>query len=183
MKIAKKSVLLTLCIFLCLLFAFYLYSAVLTGGNFIIPAISISSGGGVPATGGNLSMSAVNVGQNIAGTNLSGGNFTVAGGIVPTIVVTETAKKDLSLAHCYPVPFKPSLGHTKITFKDLTRDAEIKIYTISGEIIRTIKKSDGNDYIEWDVKNSRGENLASGVYLFLIKNIIGAKKGKLMIIK
>jgi hypothetical protein len=180
MRILKKSILL-LSTFFCLLSVVYLYSAILTGGNLSIPVIAITSGG-VPVTGGSFSLSATSIGQNVAGTNISGGNYTIVGGIVPGIGI-ENAKANLSAAHCYPVPFKPSMGHTKITFIDLTRDAEIKIYTISGELVMTLKKSDGNDHLFWDVKNSWGEDVASGVYLFLIKNISGTKKGKLMIIR
>lgn len=183
MKITKKIVLLTGLFILCSLIVFYVYSAVLTGGNLTIPVIATPSGGGVTTTGGNFTLSAPAIGQSVAGVGIAGGNLTIAGGITPAIVTLETAKKDLSTAHCYPVPFKPSIGHTKITFKDLTRDAEIKIYTISGELVITLIKSDTNDYLEWDVKNSRGEAISSGVYIYRIKSVNSSKKGKLMIIK
>jgi len=47
----------------------------------------------------------------------------------------------------------------------------------------TLIKYDTNDYLEWDVRNSRGEALASGVYIYIIKSGYFSKKGKLMIIK
>ena len=94
-----------------------------------------------------------------------------------------TAKSDLSTAHCYPVPFKPSAGHTKITFTDLTRSARIRIYTITRELVRTLDKSDAGDALEWDVRNGRGSAVDSGVYLFLIESTGKPKKGKLMVIR
>lgn len=116
------------------------------------------------------------------GGQMEGGNYRLLGGAAPAAATFATAKEDLSNAHCYPNPFKPSSGHTKITFTSLTREIEIKIYTISGELVKTLRKSDEKDYIEWDAKNSNGENLASGVYLYLINNSSQTKKGKLMII-
>ncbi|MCG2725981.1 MAG: T9SS type A sorting domain-containing protein [Elusimicrobia bacterium] len=163
-------------------FVFFVYSAVMTGGNLKIPIVS-SSSGGQKSVGGNLALNAANMGQGITGGQMEGGNYSLLGGAVPAAVTFAIAKKDLSDAHCYPTPFKPSLGHDKITFTNLTRDSEIKIYTISGELIKTLNKSDANDSIEWNAKTGNGENLASGVYIYMIKSASQAKKGKLMIIK
>jgi len=113
MKITKKIVLLTVFFILCSPVIFYVYSAVLSGGNLTISVIGGPSGGVDPVNGGNFTVIAPAIGQSIDGARITGGNFTLAGGITPAIVVTETAKKDLSNAHCYPVPFKPSLGTQK----------------------------------------------------------------------
>ena len=183
MKLAKKPV-----IFLLLgagyaVFDFYLYSAVLSGGTLSVPFITVASGGGTVSTGGTLTISAGSIGQNVSGATLKGGGLTLTGGINAGMAPVDASKGDLSTAHCYPVPFKPSLGHTKITFQNLTGDVEIKIYTIAGELVRTLKKSDTNDYYDWDVRNSRGEPLASGVFIYIMKRPGETKKGKLMVIR
>ncbi|MBN1621957.1 MAG: fibronectin type III domain-containing protein [Endomicrobiales bacterium] len=90
---------------------------------------------------------------------------------------------DLSDAFAFPVPYIPSRGDDKITFTNLSSMAEIKIFTISGELVKQIDHSNGDPQFEWDVKNEQGEDLFSGVYLYIIKNDEDIKKGKLMVIR
>ena len=171
-------------IFLLISILFSQSNAVIESGNKkIYPALSFTSGGS-KASGGNLTITNIGVGGlTDSQKNMSGGNFIMSSGPLQATYTPETAKSNLSSAHCYPIPFKPSAGHTKIRFIGLTQTAKIIIYTLSGEIVKTIDKSDSNDYIDWDVKNEKGNNVFSGVYLYIIKNTFETKKGKLMIIR
>jgi len=163
--------------------ALRLHGAALSGGTLTVSALTATSGAGAALSGGTLGVSAASFGQPTGGANMTGGTLTLSGGLVPVIVIVSGARTDLSAAHCYPVPFKPSAGHTKITFQDLTGKAEIRIYTIAGELVRALVKDDTSDYFDWDVKNSRGEALASGVFVYIIKAGGKVKKGKLMVIR
>ena len=157
--------------------------AALTGGALKITSLTTYSGGRMAANGAK-SAKAINIGASTAsGACLRGGQYCLSIGGTPAVVVPTSAKTDLTSAHCYPVPFKPSAGHTKITFTNLTRFARIRIYTISGELVRTLDKFDAGDSVDWNVRNSRGSAVDSGVYLYLIKNGGQTKKGKLMIIR
>ena len=157
--------------------------AVLTGGVLRISALSAIYGGG-GAAGGVMALKNASIGGAAAsGTRLTGGNMSITAGWSPMVVVPVTAKTDLSAAHCYPVPFKPTLGHTKITFTNLTWSARIRIYTLSGELVRTLDKADSGKTLNWDVRNARDSAVDSGVYLYLIESAAQKKKGKLMIIR
>lgn len=157
--------------------------AALTGGGSRLSALSIVSGGGF-AAGGAVAVKAGNIGGLAASaTRLSGGNMSITSGVTPVVITYATAKSGLSAAHCYPVPFKPSMGHTKITFTDLTRAVRIRIYALSGELVRTLGKDDHGDKLVWDARNARGSEVDSGVYLYLIESAAQKKKGKLMIIR
>ncbi|MBA7467229.1 hypothetical protein ES707_02442 [subsurface metagenome] len=91
---------------------------------------------------------------------------------------------DLSDAYAFPVPFIPSRGDTDITFTEISPLCTIKIYTLNGELVRTIEHTSRETSHSWDdVTNDRGDRLASGVYLYIIKNDKGKKKGKLIIIR
>ena len=171
--------------FFCLLLAAYRapLGAVLTGGILKIFAFSAASGGG-RASGGAVVLSAANIGGLTAsGTVLTGGSLSVTTGGTPGMIAFEMAKDNLSAAHCYPVPFKPSAGHKWIFFTNLTRATRIRIYTISGELVRTLDKSDPYASFKWDVRNSKGSAVGSGVYLYLMESAVETKKGKLMIIR
>lgn len=155
----------------------------LTGGAFSVDVLASVSGGSA-ASGGTLLLSPSNMGgPAFTGSAMAGGPFSLETGAAAAVVPYAAARADLGAAHCYPVPFKPSAGHTKITFTGLTRAARISVYSVSGRLVRTLDKSDAGDTLDWDVKNSRGEDLASGVYLFVVKSAAQTASGKLMIIR
>lgn len=90
---------------------------------------------------------------------------------------------NLSYTKAYPNPYKSSSGHSRIIFMNLTENSTIKIYTISGELIKVIKEQIGG-MAEWDVRNKKGKKIASGIYIYLITNKAGEKKkGKIAIVK
>lgn len=156
--------------------------AALSGGAFTVPLV-FSVSGGSPASGGAFSVSAVSMGgPTFPSSALSGGPFSLAAGGAPAVIIIEAASATLGAARCYPVPFKPSAGHTRITFTGLTRQARVRVYTVSGELVRTLEKNDSGETLEWDVRNSRGENVASGVYVFTVKSGGETATGKLMVI-
>lgn len=157
--------------------------AVLAGGFSQITALSTASGGDTASAGAVVLSAAYIGGPTDSGAVLTAGNASLTTGGTPPLVTFDTAKGDLSGAHCYPVPFKPSAGHTKITFSALTGSARIRIYTLSGELVRTLSKADNTDSIDWDVRNTRGSAVDSGVYLYLIEGAGKPKTGKLMVIR
>jgi len=98
--------------------------------------------------------------------------------------IFASLQSDLSVSHVYPNPFKPSLGHTKIFFANLTSRAKVQIFDVSGDLVYEEEKDTPTGELGWDVKNSKGEPIASGVYIYLITNNSGqTKKGKLAIIR
>jgi hypothetical protein len=92
---------------------------------------------------------------------------------------------DVSNVRAYPVPWLPGSGGrfdsvtfqgvTGIAFDNLTTSGEIRIYTLSGELVTTLRYSSFNaGTIIWNGRNSAGRNVASGVYFAYIKPESGA---------
>lgn len=100
-------------------------------------------------------------------------------GIYTLIVYLEA--QDLSKFIVYPVPFKPSRGDDKIIFEGLPANSTIRIYDISGDLIRMIE--DVSSIYEWDVKDSHSKDVASGVYIYIVTYGVEKKSGKLVIIR
>jgi hypothetical protein len=74
--------------------------------------------------------------------------------------------EDFCLFQNYPNPFNPE---TKIRFTiPATSEVTLKIYNILGKEVRTFEKryKAGSHTLTWDGKNSSGEDVASGVYLY-----------------
>lgn len=89
----------------------------------------------------------------------------------------------------YPNPFR-LWRDDEVTFggkepdQRLTSDATIRIYTISGELVTIIEETDGDGNATWDGKNQNGEEVVSGVYIYLITSDDGRTiTGKLAVIR
>jgi flagellar hook assembly protein FlgD len=71
----------------------------------------------------------------------------------------------------YPNPFSRS---TYFTFEQNQRsnlDVEIKIYTVAGRLVQTLKRSNIVEQfvrIPWDGRDRDGDAIANGVYLYKI---------------
>ena len=81
----------------------------------------------------------------------------------------------------------------KLKFVNLPDHCTIRIYTLAGDLIRTIHHDATNAHLgsmpdeqggdeDWDVLTSAGEKPAPGIYLFHIDSPIGTQIGKLAIV-
>ncbi|KKL75103.1 hypothetical protein LCGC14_2058250 [marine sediment metagenome] len=73
----------------------------------------------------------------------------------------------------YPNPFNPRKQSTTIVFFNSGSKATVKIYSITGGLVRNLskqtpQKSDSVE-VEWDGKNGRGRIVKNGVYVAVIK--------------
>lgn len=83
----------------------------------------------------------------------------------------------------YPNPYiagKSKFTQNRITFSNLPKEVVIRIYTITGKLVKTIKHKDTADggSKEWDVSG-----VAGGIYMYTIISPEGTNKGKVSIIK
>jgi fibronectin type 3 domain-containing protein len=83
---------------------------------------------------------------------------------------------DLAGASVFPNPFKSYAGHTRMIFDGLTDQAKIEVFTLIGERVCTLEEKDGDGELAWDVTNSKGRRLASGIYIYRITNDQGHEK-------
>jgi hypothetical protein len=123
-------------------------------------------------------------GAGVFSSNAIGTQVTVMAksGDVPGYAVVTLVSFDVSAAKAYPVPFKSTLG-SAITFAGLGNDVNIRIYTTSGRLVFSTHVTPSDGIFNWNVRNSSGESLASGVYFYVIESLEGKKDGKLIIIQ
>jgi len=71
-----------------------------------------------------------------------------------------------------------------VTFSNLPEKVDIKIYSLSGSLIKSLEKSDLTASLRWDLKNEFGNKVASGLYIAII-NVpdLGQKILKISIIQ
>lgn len=154
-------------------------SAIMSAGvhRMLISEIT-NVGNSMPKTGGAYSLMG-STGQLGYGT-LSGGRYSVTWG---TVNSWRPPQADVSRAHVYPNPCKKSRGCTGVTFTRLTLQATIHIFTVSGEKVDTVEKNSNIDSVGWDLRNSAGQLVASGLYLYVVKGEGSSKKGKLIVVR
>jgi hypothetical protein len=84
--------------------------------------------------------------------------------------------------NAYPIPYRPAQHNNGITFLDIPENSTLIIYNLLGEPV--FKMDNISGFYNWDVKNSSGKIVNSGLYLYYFKN--KNKKissGKLVIIR
>ncbi|MBK8870941.1 MAG: T9SS type A sorting domain-containing protein [Elusimicrobia bacterium] len=87
----------------------------------------------------------------------------------------------VSQAKAFPNPLQPGrAGHDRITIDDIPTGAQLKIYTLSGELVAELPE-DGTGRAKWDARNANGESVASGVYLVRVTGEGGSKIVKIAV--
>ncbi|MFC1566891.1 T9SS type A sorting domain-containing protein [bacterium] len=103
------------------------------------------------------------------------------------MISSQAVESDSNLqdAYAYPVPFRiDNADHKQVKFVQLAEKCEIKIFTISGELIKTIDHDAANSFIEkWDLKSEKGNVVTSGIYIYCIKSDTDVKTGKLLVLQ
>ena len=101
--------------------------------------------------------------------------------VVADATTRVNAEEDIGFS---PNPFVPSRGHTQITvFGGKLPHAEVTVYTKAGLKVCSLRESMGETTLLWDGTNDKGEKLASGVYIWVLKGPAGESKGKFAIIR
>ena len=83
----------------------------------------------------------------------------------------ETAQNALSLINAVPNPYYAFSSYEKnqvdneIKITNLPQKCTIKIYTMSGILVREINKDEAKTSLNWDLKNQVGIPISSGAYL------------------
>lgn len=101
-------------------------------------------------------------------------HFSFFGAFVP-------AHADLASLRVYPNPYKPNNASSNdgtpyspgnpnsgIIFDNLPDEVTIKIFTVSAQLVREISSNASGGRVQWDVKNDRGADVASGGYFAVI---------------
>jgi len=85
----------------------------------------------------------------------------------------------------FPNPFVPNLAlGSTLRFANLTPEATVRIYDITGQMVWTehIKDSGGTAF--WHGRNDAGQSVASGIYLFVVTGPRGDEAtGKITLIR
>lgn len=83
----------------------------------------------------------------------------------------------------FPNPWKSNQhSNAPVTFDGLPANSTVKIFTLSGHWVKSLEATSGK--VTWDCTNDGGEKVASGVYLYVVTDMLGDDiSGKIAIVK
>jgi hypothetical protein len=94
--------------------------------------------------------------------------------------VQRIAPVDLGSFKVYPVPYTPARHTGGLIFDNLPVSASIRIYTITGELVCAVC-NDATGQVRWNGRNDSGDEVASGIYIALIKTDSETRKVKIAV--
>lgn len=101
---------------------------------------------------------------------------------------TATAQNQMDQIKVVPNPYlayadwEHEAGERRIEFIHLPDDATIRIYTLAGDLVVTLKNEDDGT-VAWDLRSVNEQGIAPGIYLYHVESPFGEKIGKFAIIK
>ena len=113
-------------------------------------------------------------------TFLKGESYQLSSGVLNS---AETLPDTLGDAHVYPNPCNIRKGCTKVMFSKMTQSVEIRIYTVSGELVWQSYKNSSDPRYTWELINNKGNEVSSGLYIYYVKTGNSSKKGKIIVIR
>ncbi|MEA1979562.1 MAG: hypothetical protein U9N54_01120 [candidate division Zixibacteria bacterium] len=104
----------------------------------------------------------------------------------PTVVATGEDQLDRIKAVPNPYylysSYDASVFNRQIRFTNLPEECTIRIFSLSGDQVAKIEKDNTETWTNWDILNTDGVPLASGIYVYLVEAPgFGQKVGKLAI--
>ncbi len=93
------------------------------------------------------------------------------------------ASQDLDHVFAYPNPFRADTGRDFVTIAGLPVAAVVRILDASGRLLRTLRETDGNGGVDWNLRDRMGAMVASGIYIFHVKADGKSTTGKFAVLR
>ncbi|MEW6510017.1 MAG: T9SS type A sorting domain-containing protein [Bacteroidota bacterium] len=129
---------------------------------------------GTPARRGDVAFAANDeflILANHLNTPLNSFSFTAPA--APTLN-NAVAAADVENLNVFPNPyigFNPQESNKYqrfVTFTHMPRSAIIRIFNLAGVLVRTLKKDDASQFLQWDLRNEQGFPVAAGMYIVYV---------------
>lgn len=88
---------------------------------------------------------------------------------------------DLARMLVYPQPLKPD--HRELVFSRIPDESEISIFNLNGRLIRKLSERTFFGAVRWDLRDTSGNRIPSGIYVYEIRHEGEKKVGKLVVLR
>ena len=86
------------------------------------------------------------------------------------------------IAH-YSAMVETGEGESILEFQKVPDKCTIRIYTLAGDLVKTIDHDDGSGTARWDLMSKDNIQVASGIYLFHVESSYGEHLGRFAVIR
>jgi hypothetical protein len=105
----------------------------------------------------------------------------------PTETCTQTLTPDLpagdlTQVKAYPNPCRGEEHQFEIRFMNLPAKVTLRLYSLDGQLVRTLLKDDASNRASWQLDNQQGTKVASGIYIYVIQDEAHTVKGKVAVL-
>jgi hypothetical protein len=74
-------------------------------------------------------------------------------------------------------------GQSFIEFINLPEKCTLRIYTLAGDLVKTIEHTDGTGSESWDIMSVNHQQVASGMYVYHVDSQFGTRTGRFAVVK
>jgi hypothetical protein len=131
---------------------------------------------------------------SLSSYGLTPGNYLVSVQAIDTLDSSNTSSSaskaivlatgDFSQVRVYPNPWKSNLhSGQNLIFDGLPPKSSVKVFTVSGHLVRDVPLTLDSTKASWDLRNESGDLVGSGIYLYLIKTSTEKMTGKIVVVK
>ena len=157
--------------------------------DLFVPDLANCTNPGAPETCPNLNHKAANVSNDIWEPTSSPDSLPERRFFAHPIEPTGGPTANLSRVAVIPNPYRageawnPGGGH-EVHFINLPAQARIRIYTLSGDLVRVMQHADPvRDFERWDLKNEAGRDVSSGIYMYRVEAESFAYQNRFVVIR
>jgi hypothetical protein len=100
----------------------------------------------------------------------------------------DIAKERLNQIQVFPNPYfcfnslEPYYEGQFVTFTNLPEECTIRVFSLSGVLVRTLEHDNGTPFERWDLENASKKRVASGMYIVHVNTEFGDRILKLAVI-
>jgi hypothetical protein len=109
--------------------------------------------------------------------------------LIGPVEPTSGPTANLTTVAVVPNPFRASevwdqIGGHEVHFINLPTAAKIRIYTVAGDLVAELHHNDPvRDFERWDLKNGRGQDVSSGIYIYRVEAVNFFRQDRFIVIR
>jgi hypothetical protein len=110
--------------------------------------------------------------------------------VYPSVDPTTSVGRVRVVPNPYVLEAGWETGESKVVFTNVPADAKISIFDAAGGFVNTIRPnkysyddSQKQGSADWNLKNGRGEDIVSGIYVFFVESRYGEASGRFIVVR
>jgi hypothetical protein len=85
-------------------------------------------------------------------------------------------------AHVFPAPNPVQATDTEVVFAEAGPETRVDIFDLEGQRVRSLSGATGGG-LRWDLRGRQGTRVASGIYLYVVRDRTGVGQGRLVVLR